>query len=124
MFTSSRLVYGKPARLPVDEDHPVAPESIYAVHKLSCEHYLRVFAAQGTLSFTIARISNVYGPDAAWDARPHGMVNGFVRQAIEGVPIRLFGRGEQLRDQMFVEDAASALVACNVRLSLAKSFTT
>lgn len=112
VFASSRLVYGKPTGLPVDENHPLAPESIYAAHKLCCEHYLRVFAAQGMLSFTIARISNVYGPDVSRPARPHGRINGFVRQALTGVPIRLFGHGQQLRDQMYVSDAAEVLASC------------
>jgi len=112
VLASSRLVYGKPVTLPVDEDHPLAPESIYAAHKLCCEHYLRVYAAQGLLSYTIARISNAYGPDAQWTTRPHGMVNAFVRQAVAGTPIRLFGDGSQLRDLIYVADLVDVVIAC------------
>jgi len=112
VLASSRLVYGKPAVLPVDENHPLAPESIYAAHKLCCEHYLRAYAAQGLLSYTIARISNAYGPDAQWTTRPHGMVNAFVRQAVAGTPIQLFGDGNQLRDLIYVADLADVLIAC------------
>ena len=65
VFASSRLVYGAPRVSSVAEDHPVAPQSFYAAHKLCVERYLQVYAGLGEVRYSICRISNAYGPDAA-----------------------------------------------------------
>jgi UDP-glucose 4-epimerase len=62
VFPSSRLVYGKPRYLPVDENHLLAPESIYAAHKLAVENYHLIYGHLYGLKATVLRISNPYGP--------------------------------------------------------------
>jgi nucleoside-diphosphate-sugar epimerase len=104
IFPSSRLVYGKPHYLPVDEGHPLAPESIYAAHKLSAENYHLIYGRLYGLKSTVLRISNPYGPMQAGDARVYGIANTFIRTAARGGTITLFGDGAQRRDFIYIDD--------------------
>jgi UDP-glucose 4-epimerase len=104
IFCSTRLVYGPPRYLPVDEEHPLNPQSIYAVHKITIENYLRVFGNLHGLPFVVVRLTNPYGPHQAAETTTHGIINMFVRQALAGQPIRVFGDGTQRRDYIYVGD--------------------
>ena len=112
VFSSSRLVYGRPRALPVAEDHPLAPRSFYAANKLCCEDYHRAFAATGAITFTICRISNAFGPDPEFARKDHGVINAFVEKALAGQSLRLFGDGSQLRDYIYIDDLIDALIRC------------
>jgi UDP-glucose 4-epimerase len=115
VFTSSRLVYGRPRTPRVDETHPIEPASIYAAHKVCCEHYHAIYGAQGAISRTIVRVSNAFGLDEGSVRKPHGALNAFVQQTLAGQPLTIFGDGSQLRDYLFIDDLAEALLACGVR---------
>lgn len=110
VFPSSRLVYGKPRYLPVDESHPLAPESIYAAHKLTVENYHLIYGRLYGLKATVMRISNPYGPLQSGDARPYGIANRFIQAAVRGEKITLFGEGEQSRDYLFIDDLVDAFL--------------
>lgn len=103
VFPSSRLVYGKPRYLPVDEGHPTEPLTVYGIHKLTVEHYLRVYRESRAVPYLAFRISNPYGPHQL-EQRGYGILNMFIQQALSGKPIRLFGDGAQRRDFVFVDD--------------------
>lgn len=120
LFCSSRLVYGRPQTLPVREDHPLAPESIYAVHKISAENYLRVFRRTAGLRSVVVRLTNPYGPYQAHESKSYGILNHFVRTAARGGEIRVFGDGSQHRDYLYVDDAVRAflLLAASERCHL------
>jgi len=110
VFPSSRLVYGKPRYLPVDEGHPVAPESIYAAHKLAVENYHLIYGHLYGLKATVLRISNPYGPMQAGESRPYGIANRFIQAAVSGKQISLFGDGSQRRDYLYIDDLVDALL--------------
>jgi nucleoside-diphosphate-sugar epimerase len=110
VFPSSRLVYGKPRYLPVDENHPLAPESIYAAHKLAAESYHLIYGRLYGLKSTVLRISNPYGPMQAGDARVYGIANTFIRTAVQGGDITLFGDGAQQRDYIYIDDLVDAFL--------------
>ncbi len=110
VFTSSRLVYGRPLSVPVAEDHPLSPRSFYAANKLCCEDYHRAFAASGSITFTICRISNAFGPDPDFARKDHGVINTFVEKAIAGQALTLFGDGAQLRDYIYIDDLEEVLL--------------
>jgi nucleoside-diphosphate-sugar epimerase len=112
VFTSSRLVYGRPLDQPVPETHPLAPDSMYAANKLCCEHYHQVYSRMGAITHTIARISNVYGREDTVPGKPHGVSGSFIRRSLDGLPITLFGDGRQLRDYIYIDDLVSVLIAC------------
>ena len=110
IFPSSRLVYGKPLYLPVDEKHPLSPESIYAAHKLAVENYHLIYGNLYGLKSTVLRISNPYGPFQAGEGRAYGIANSFIQAAVSGRPITLFGDGSQRRDYLFIDDLVEALL--------------
>jgi UDP-glucose 4-epimerase len=110
VFPSSRLVYGKPLYLPVDEKHPLAPESIYAAHKLAVESYHFIYGRLYGLKATVLRISNPYGPFQAGEGRAYGIANSFIQAAVSGRPITLFGDGSQRRDYLYIDDLVEALL--------------
>jgi UDP-glucose 4-epimerase len=110
VFPSSRLVYGKPRSLPVSECHPLAPESIYAAHKLAVENYHLIYGRLYGLKTTVLRISNPYGPMQAGEPRAYGIANRFIQSAVAGRRITLFGQGEQRRDYLYIDDLVDAFL--------------
>jgi UDP-glucose 4-epimerase len=110
MFPSSRLVYGRPDCIPVAEDHPLRPSSIYGVHKITLEHYLRVLGATRGLPSVVLRVANPYGPYQKQSTRGHGILNQFVRQVLSGNSIGVYGDGAQLRDYVFIPDLISMML--------------
>jgi UDP-glucose 4-epimerase len=111
VFTSTRQVYGRPQSLPVTESHPLAPPDVNAVHKLAAEEYLRVFGRTERRAGVILRLTNTYGPRMrVCDAR-QTFVGHWVRLALDGEDIPLYGDGTQLRDLTYVEDCVEALLA-------------
>ncbi len=119
VFPSSRLVYGKPRYLPVDELHPLAPESIYAAHKLAVENYHLIYGRLHGLKATVLRISNPYGPFQAGEGRSYGIANAFIQSAVCGTPISLFGDGSQRRDYLYIDDLVHGLL-CSASVEAAR----
>ena len=100
-------VYGEPVALPADETHPVRPESPYGVSKHTVEHYLHIYRKLEGVDYTVLRYPNVFGPRQ----NPHGEagVNAiFIALMCEGKTPVIFGDGEQVRDYLYVSDAAQA----------------
>lgn len=112
VYPSSWLVYGDMGPGPISEAHPVAPRSMYAIHKLCVEHYLQVFERKGKITYTICRISNPYGFDPSKPETAYKVLNSFIQRALAGAPICLFGDGQQLRDFIYIADLVDALLLC------------
>lgn len=121
VFAGSRLEYGQPERLPVDEAHPLRPESPYAIHKAACSAYYRLYASLYELRTTILRLPNPYGVHAQGISRNSGfgILNLFVDTALEGGCIQLYGGGSQLRDFVHVDDVVEAAMLASVTPSAA-----
>ncbi|EGW38476.1 NAD-dependent epimerase/dehydratase family protein [Desulfosporosinus sp. OT] len=113
IYASSAAVYGDPKYLPVDEEHPLNPQSPYGISKHTPEHYISVFNELYGLDYTILRYANVYGPrqDAEGEG---GVVSIFINRLLQHKTIKIFGDGYQTRDFVYVEDVAEAnLLAIN-----------
>lgn len=110
VFTSTRQVYGKPIYLPLDEDHRVAPLDINGINKLTAEHYHRLYYHAYGLRTVCLRLTNTYGPRQLLYHNRQGFIGWFVRQAIDGGVIELFGEGKQRRDMNYVDDVVEALL--------------
>ncbi len=111
VLTSSGAVYGQQANQPVREDFPPNPDSPYAVSKLSAEYYVRTIGAQWKIDTVMLRIFNAYGPGQALPVSHPPVVPQFVRRAISGGSLVIFGDGTQTRDFVYVDDVTDALVA-------------
>lgn len=106
VLASSAAIYGHPAYLPVDEDHPTEPESPYGVAKLAADHYARVYHELYGLETVRLRYFNVYGPRQSADYS--AVVSTFREQAAAGEPITVEGDGTQTRDFVHVSDVVEA----------------
>ena len=111
VFTSSRFVYGTIDYNPVDESHPFNCLSIYGIHKLAGEKYYRFYHDAHGLDTVSLRIANPYGPRQQMKHSKYGIVNWFIRLALEGKPLTVFGEGRQQRDYIFVEDVAEGILS-------------
>lgn len=110
VFTSTRQVYGKPLYLPVDEQHRLAPPDINGIHELTAEQYHLLYHRLYGLRATVLRLTNVYGPRQLLRHARQSFIAWFIRQAIEGGVIELFGDGRQRRDLNYVDDVVEALL--------------
>lgn len=106
---SSAAVYGIPKCLPIDEDHPTNPISPYGASKLAAEHYVRIFGETYGLETTVLRIFNAYGP-RQYFGQYSGVIRIFIEQALKGMPLTIYGNGQQTRDFIYVEDAVEAIM--------------
>jgi UDP-glucose 4-epimerase len=111
LFASSRFVYGRIEYNPVDEAHPFNCLSIYGIHKLAGEKYYRFYQEAYGLPTISVRIANPYGPRQQMKHSKYGIVNWFIRLALEGQPLTVFGEGMQRRDYIFNEDLAAGCIA-------------
>lgn len=108
---STVTICGLPERLPVDENHPDAPITVYDLHKQMAENYLKYHVRIGTVRGTALRLANVYGPGPRSSRADRGILNQMVGRALRGEALTVYGRGEQLRDYVHVEDVARAFLA-------------
>ncbi len=105
--SSGGTVYGTPKKFPVAETHPYAAESPYGISKVAGELYVKFYAAQHGIKYTILRYSNVYGPRQM----PHGeagVVAIFIKKIMAGQAPTVFGGGKCIRDYVYVGDVARA----------------
>ncbi len=109
VFASSRQLYGRPVALPVDEKHPVEPVDINGIHKRAAERYHFIYGVYG-LRATALRMTNTYGPRQFLRNSMQGFMGWFIRQALDGEEITLFGDGSQLRDPVYVDDVVAAFL--------------
>ena len=107
----SRLEYGRPASLPVAEDDLGAPLCLHAIHKRTIEDYLRLYGQLFGLRYSVARVTNPYGPGQPSGRTAYGVINHMIHLAIGGQPIPIYGDGTQLRDYIHVDDVVGALLA-------------
>lgn len=110
VFAGSRLAYGATRSLPVCEDHPILPLCPHGVHMAAIERYLAIYTDLHGVRSTTMRITNAYGPGQPSDRSAYGVINFFVHLAIAGRAIPIYGDGSQLRDYIFVDDVADALL--------------
>jgi UDP-glucose 4-epimerase len=119
VFSSSRLVYAPTQRLPVDESAELGPLSIYGVHKLTAEHYHRIYQRLYGLRSVILRITNPYGRFQRPEQNRYGIINWFIHLAVNGEPLPVYGDGAQLRDYVHVQDVVRAFLLAGASESAA-----
>lgn len=114
VFPSSRMVIGKVNYNPVDENHPTEPLSIYGIHKLTVEKYYIAYHRTYGLNTVILRLTNPYGVRQQMKHDKYSLVGWFLRMAMEGKTIKVFGGGSQLRDYVYVDDVAEAFLNAGI----------
>jgi UDP-glucose 4-epimerase len=110
VFAGTRQVYGKPDRLPVDEGHLVRPIDVNGVNKAAGESYHLLYNNAFGVRACSLRLTNVYGPRQLIRHNRQGFIGWFIRLAVEDAEIQVFGDGSQMRDFVYVDDAADAFL--------------
>ncbi|OLU25227.1 NAD-dependent epimerase/dehydratase family protein [Pseudomonas sp. PA27(2017)] len=111
VFASSAAVYGNNGEgVAIDEATAKAPLTPYASDKLASEHYLEFYARQHGLEPAIFRFFNVFGPRQDPSSPYSGVISIFTQRAQQGLPISVFGDGEQTRDFFYVADLVALLL--------------
>jgi UDP-glucose 4-epimerase len=110
LFSSSRMVYGKIREVPVKESHETQPLSLYGIHKLLGEKYYAYYAHNFGVHGMSLRIPNPYGPRQQMKHSKYAIVGWFIRQAMEGKKIQIYGDGNQLRDYIYIDDIVEAMM--------------
>jgi UDP-glucose 4-epimerase len=119
VFAGTRQIYGRPDRLPVDETHLVRPTDINGINQAAGENYHLVYNNVFGVRACSLRLTNVYGPRQLIRHNRQGFIGWFIRLALEGREIQIYGDGSQLRDFVYVDDVADAFLragwfdACN-----------
>jgi UDP-glucose 4-epimerase len=108
--SGTRGQYGPAVKLPVSEETPSDPRGIYEISQLSAEMICRTYTRIHGIRTVPLRLTNVYGPRGQMKHSQFGVVNWFVRLALDGRPIPIFGSGKILRDFLYVDDCVEALV--------------
>lgn len=110
VFASTRQLYGRPDYLPVDEKHPIRPVDVNGINKFAGERYHLLYSQVHDIRSTVLRLTNTYGPGMRVRDARQTFLGIWVRQLIEGAPIKVFGDGTQLRDFNYVDDCVDALL--------------
>jgi UDP-glucose 4-epimerase len=109
VFASTRQIYGRPERLPVDETHPLRPVDVNGINKMAGEQYHLLYSRVYSLRATALRLTNTIGPRMRVKDARQTFVGVWIRKLLEGQPIEVWG-GKQLRDFTDVEDAVDAFL--------------
>jgi len=104
VFASSSSVYGEPLEIPVGEDAPVKPVSIYGASKASCENLIHAYAKLYGFKAIALRYANVAGPRLR-----HGVIWDFIVKLRENPhELEILGDGGQVRSYIYIDDAVEA----------------
>jgi UDP-glucose 4-epimerase len=114
VYAGTRQVYGKPSALPVNEAHLVRPTDINGINKAAGEYYHLVYNNVFSVRACSLRLTNVYGPRQLVKHNRQGFIGWFIRLAVEGKQIQIYGDGSQLRDFVFVDDVVDAFLRAGV----------
>lgn len=110
IYTSSSAVYGSPdSPDPIKETAPLSPDTVYAVCKVACENFLRILEKGYGLQWTALRCFPTYGPTHKL-SKTQGILNVMMTQLLEGNEVIVKGSLDRVRDLVYVDDTASAIV--------------
>lgn len=110
VYASTRQIYGKPDYLPVDERHPLHPVDVNGINKMAGEWYHIVYNNAYGIKSCVLRLTNTYGPRMRVKDARQTFLGIWIKQLIDGVPIKVYGDGLQIRDLNYVDDVVDALL--------------
>jgi UDP-glucose 4-epimerase len=111
VFSSTRQVYGRAVGLPVTEETLPRPIDVNGAAKLAAEHLHLLYGSRRAGGTAVLRLSNVYGPRQHLGRADLGVLPVFIRRALRGEPLVVFGEGRDTRDPVHVDDVVDAIIA-------------
>jgi UDP-glucose 4-epimerase len=109
-MSSGGTVYGDHHGAPIDENQITRPISTHGINKLAVEHFIAHARQAGWVDPVVLRVANAYGPGQATD-RNQGLIGTSIMRTLAGEPVRIWGDGLTVRDYVYVDDVARAVLA-------------
>ncbi|MCX5829569.1 MAG: SDR family NAD(P)-dependent oxidoreductase [Deltaproteobacteria bacterium] len=114
IYISSSEVYGTAKWVPMTEEHPTMPNTVYGASKLAGECYTRAFFETYDYPTTVIRPFNTYGPNCHHEGDSGEVIPKFLLRTLAGLPMIIFGDGKQTRDFTYVTDTARGIIECGL----------
>jgi len=114
VYSGTRQSYGRPDTVPLVETQLLKPVDVNGVNKMAGEWFHMVYHQAYGIPAVSLRLINTYGPRQLVKHARQGFVGWFIRQAIEGEEIQVFGDGQQVRGFNYVDDVVDALLIAGV----------
>jgi UDP-glucose 4-epimerase len=109
VFAGTRQIYGRPRQLPVAESHPIDPVDVNGINKTAGEWYHLLYGRVYGLPVTVLRLTNTYGPRMRVRDARQTFLGLWIREALQGGELVVYGDGSQRRDYSYVDDVVRAL---------------
>ncbi len=110
VYVSSSEVYGTARQVPMTEEHPTFPMTVYGASKLAGECYTRAFSRTYHYPTVVVRPFNTYGPRCHHEGDSGEVIPKFLLRCMAGRPMVIFGDGTQTRDFTYVGDTARGIL--------------
>jgi UDP-glucose 4-epimerase len=110
VYVSSSEVYGTAQWVPMQENHPTFPCTVYGGSKLAGEAYARAFHRTYGYPTVVVRPFNTYGPRSHHEGDSGEVIPKFLLRCLAGKPMVIFGDGTQTRDFTYVSDSARGII--------------
>ncbi len=110
IYVGTRGQYGRAVKLPVNEEAATNPRGIYEITNLAAEKMVQIYHDVHGIKSIMLRLTNVYGPRGQMKHDHYGVVNWFIRLALDNKTIPVFGDGMLKRDFLYVDDAIRAML--------------
>jgi len=109
VFASTRQIYGKPERLPVDESHALHPVDVNGINKMAGESFHMLYSRVHGICACSLRLTNTYGPGMRIKDARQTFLGVWIRRALEGQTFEIW-EGTQRRDFTYIDDCVGALL--------------
>jgi len=111
VYVSSSEVYGTARAVPISEEHPTSPTTVYGASKLAGECYTRAFWETYRFPTVVVRPFSAYGPRSHHEGDSGEVISKFMLRCLAGKPMVIFGDGQETRDFTFAADIARGILA-------------
>jgi UDP-glucose 4-epimerase len=118
VYAGTRQSYGKPDLLPVVENLVLKPVDVNGVNKMAGEWYHMVYQKAYGIPAASLRLVNTFGPRQLVRHARQGFIGWFIRQAIDGEEIQIYGDGQQFRGFNYIDDVVEAMLQAGVQDSV------
>jgi UDP-glucose 4-epimerase len=115
VYVSTSEVYGTASSVPMHEEHPTFPMTVYGASKLAGECYSRAFYVSYGYPVIIVRPFNAFGPHCHHEGDSGEVIPKFMLRSMAGKPLVVFGDGAQTRDFTYVDDTARGIMLAGVK---------
>ena len=105
---STFIVIGRPEKLPINEDTPCQPTTIYGANRLTSENYCKIYHDVYGLDTIIFRITNCFGPREQY-LTPKNAINFLLYKAFKGMDVTIYNQGQFFRDIVYISDVISGI---------------